>query len=68
MDGFTAWLSRHARDQGAIGELARRAAADPDWPEGPNRLQTFTDHLEDGGATQMALQNLTDAWICYASR
>ncbi|MFC9822714.1 hypothetical protein ACFWG6_35040 [Streptomyces erythrochromogenes] len=55
-------------DQGAIGELARQAAADPDWPEGSNRLQTFTDHLESGGATQTALQNHMDAWIRYASR
>ncbi|MFG2232688.1 YozE family protein [Streptomyces sp. NPDC048723] len=68
MDGFTAWLLRHVTDQGAIGDLARKAAADPDWPEDPNRLQTFTDHMEHGGATQTALQNLTDAWIRYASR
>ncbi|MFB7453437.1 hypothetical protein [Streptomyces sp. NPDC056194] len=61
MDGFTAWLQRHVAAQGAIGELARLAAADPDWPVGPDRLQTFTDHLEEGGATEMALQNLTDA-------
>ncbi|MEV6394460.1 YozE family protein [Streptomyces sp. NPDC051907] len=68
MDGFTAWLVRHVTDQGAIGELARMAAADPDWPEGPDRLHTFTDHLESGGATQAGLQSLTDAWIRYASR
>lgn len=68
MDGFTAWLLQHATDQGSTGELARRAAADPGWPEGPDRLQTFTDHLERGGATRTALQDLTDAWIRYASR
>ncbi|MFE6847686.1 hypothetical protein [Streptomyces sp. NPDC057686] len=68
MEGFTAWLLRHTGDEGAIGELARRAAADPDWPEGPNRLQTFTGHLEGGGATRTRLQNLTDVWIQYASR
>ncbi|MFD0149453.1 YozE family protein [Streptomyces sp. NPDC055721] len=68
MDGFTAWLLRHVTDQGAIGELARLAAADPDWPEGPDRLQTFTDHLEGSGATRAGLQNLTDAWVHYASR
>lgn len=68
MDGFTAWLLRQVTDQGAIGELARKAAADPDWPEGPDRLETFTDHLEGGGATRTALQSLTDAWIRYASR
>ncbi|MFI9293762.1 YozE family protein [Streptomyces gardneri] len=67
MSGFTAWLSRHATDQDAIGELARLAAADSYWPEGPDRLQTFTDHLEAGGASRATLQNLTDAWVRYAS-
>ncbi|MBT1187763.1 hypothetical protein HET69_28170 [Streptomyces sp. CJ_13] len=68
MGGFTEWLLRHATDQGAIGELARRADADPDWPEVPDRLQAFTDHLERVGATRTTLQSLTDAWIRYASR
>ncbi|MFD3467930.1 YozE family protein [Streptomyces sp. NPDC058682] len=67
MGGFKAWLLRHVTDQGALGELARLAAADPNWPEGPDRLQTFTDHLESGGASRATLQNLTDAWIRYAS-
>lgn len=68
MDGFTAWLLRHVTDQGAVGEVARQAAADPHWPEGPDRLRTFTDHLEGGGASRTTLQSLTDAWIRYASR
>ncbi|MBN0048512.1 hypothetical protein JS756_31330 [Streptomyces actuosus] len=68
MSGFTAWLLRHVADEGAIGEFARAAAADPDWPQGPDRLQTFAHHLESGGATRATLQNLTDAWIRYASR
>ncbi|MFD5506517.1 YozE family protein [Streptomyces sp. NPDC127051] len=68
MDGFTAWLLRHAADEDAIGELARLAAADPDWPEGPDRLETFTNHLEGSGATRATLQNFTDAWVRYASR
>ncbi|MFE1907243.1 hypothetical protein ACFW96_26730 [Streptomyces gardneri] len=54
--------------QGTTGELASLASADPDWPAGPDRPQTFTDHLEGGGATELALQGLTDAWIRYASR
>ncbi|MCH0566485.1 MULTISPECIES: YozE family protein [unclassified Streptomyces] len=68
MSGFTAWLLRHLTDEDAIGEFARMAAADPDWPRGPDRLQTFTRHLESSGATRAALQNLTDAWVRYASR
>ncbi|MFD3472486.1 YozE family protein [Streptomyces sp. NPDC058682] len=68
MEEFTAWLFRHVRDQGALGEFARRAAADPDWPEEPDRMETFTAHLERGHATPAALQDLTDAWVRYASR
>ncbi|MFE7583002.1 YozE family protein [Streptomyces gardneri] len=68
MSGFAAWLLRHVAAQGTTGELARLASADPDWPAGPNRPQTFSNHLEDGGATEMALQGLTDAWTRYASR
>ncbi|MGW3328530.1 hypothetical protein [Streptomyces virginiae] len=68
MEGFTAWLLRHMRDQDALGDVARRAAADPDWPEGPDRLETFTAHWERGHATPAALQDLTDAWVRYASR
>ncbi|MFI5666267.1 YozE family protein [Streptomyces sp. NPDC051704] len=68
MDGFTAWLSGHVKERDALGELARLAAGDPDWPKGPDRLQTFTDHLEGSGATRATLQDLTDAWVRYASR
>ncbi|MFJ9942082.1 YozE family protein [Streptomyces erythrochromogenes] len=67
MGEFTAWLLRHVTDQDGVGELARLAAADPDWPEGPDRLQTFTDYLEGSGVTRATLQSLTDAWVRYAS-
>ncbi|MFE5720503.1 YozE family protein [Streptomyces erythrochromogenes] len=68
MQGFTTWLTSHTTDQDTTGELARLAAADPDWPEGPDKLETFTHHLESSGATRATLQNLTDAWVRYASR
>ncbi|MET9648375.1 YozE family protein [Streptomyces syringium] len=67
MGEFTAWLLGHVTHQDGVGELARLAAADPDWPEGPDRLQTFTDHLEGNGVTRATLQRLTDAWVRYAS-
>ncbi|MFD7916873.1 hypothetical protein ACFV30_40370 [Streptomyces sp. NPDC059752] len=68
MEEFTTWLLRHVMDQDAIGDLSRLADTDPDWPEDPDRLQTFTDHLESGGATRATLQNLTNACVRYASR
>ncbi|MFD6115465.1 DUF6247 family protein [Streptomyces yangpuensis] len=54
MDGFTARLLRHVRDQDAFGDVARRGAADPDRPEEPDRLETFTAHLERAHATPYA--------------
>ncbi|MFJ7159788.1 hypothetical protein ACIQUQ_33220 [Streptomyces sp. NPDC101118] len=67
MGGFTTRLLGHVTARGALGELARSAAADPHWPQGPDRLETFTGQLEDLGATPATLQNLTDAWGRYAS-
>ncbi|MET7711498.1 hypothetical protein [Streptomyces sp. NPDC005407] len=40
MDGFGARLTQPTQDGGAIGDLASDAAADPDWPESPDRLKT----------------------------
>ncbi|MEU3776344.1 YozE family protein [Streptomyces sp. NPDC032472] len=67
MGGFREWLLAHLKNQDAIGELARKAASDPDWPEGPDRLKT-SDHLESSGATRALLEDLPDAWIRCAAR
>ncbi|MFE6912272.1 hypothetical protein [Streptomyces erythrochromogenes] len=68
MQGFTALLASHTTDQDTTGDLARLAAADPDWSEDPDKPETFTHHLESSGATRTTLQNLTDALVRYASR
>lgn len=67
MGGFSDWLLQNVGDEGAVGDLARAASADPGWPERPDRLATYTAHLEESGASRGTLQNLTDAWILYAS-
>lgn len=65
MGGFSSWLARFSQVNAAIGDLARDAAADPDWPQGPDELETYLDHLEDVGASETALVTLREAWACY---
>lgn len=68
MSGFGAWLTQFTQVSRAIGDLARDAAADPDWPDGPDELETYADHLESAGASEAALETLADAWDTYTAR
>ncbi|MFI1890445.1 YozE family protein [Streptomyces jumonjinensis] len=68
MGGFGGWLAQFTQVRGAIGDLARDASADTDWPEGPDELETYTDHLDAAGASPAALETLTEAWARYAAR
>ncbi|MFF7771814.1 YozE family protein [Streptomyces massasporeus] len=67
MQGFRGWLARFRQARSPLGDLARLAADDPAWPDGPDRLQTYTDYMERAGSSSAALQTLIDAWILYAS-
>jgi uncharacterized protein YozE (UPF0346 family) len=67
VNGFGAWLTQFAQVSSAIGDLARDAASDPAWPDGPDTLQTYADHLEDAGASDAALDTLADAWSHYTA-
>ncbi|AZK98830.1 MULTISPECIES: YozE family protein [Streptomyces] len=68
MSGFGDWLNQFTQVRGAIGDLARDAAADADWPEEPDELETYVDHLDAAGASPAALETLADAWAQYAAR
>ena len=68
MSGFPAWLSQYAQVKGAIGDLARDAVADPQWPAEPDELQTWVDYLalEHGlDDDAPALRTLREAWKLY---
>lgn len=65
MDGFGGWLAQFSQVKAPIGDLARDAAMDSEWPEGPDELATYVDHLEDAGACQDALDTLEEAWARY---
>ncbi|MFF4249480.1 YozE family protein [Streptomyces sp. NPDC001822] len=68
MNGFGGWLAQFTQVRSGIGDLARDAAADADWPEEPDELETYVDHLEAAGASTAALETLVDAWAQYAAR
>ncbi|MET7649012.1 YozE family protein [Streptomyces sp. NPDC005426] len=67
MDGFGGWLAQFTQVKGAMGDLARDAAADTDWPDEPDELETYVDHLESAGASTAALDTLADAWARYVA-
>ncbi|WP_407838495.1 YozE family protein [Streptomyces sp. DSM 116496] len=65
--GFTSWLKTHAKDQSAIGDLARDVAADPDWPS-RRQLSGQREYLEERGAIPAAVETLERAWELYEAR
>jgi hypothetical protein len=65
--GFTAWLKMHAKDESAIGDLARDVAADPDWPS-RRQLSGQREYLEERGAIPAAVETLERAWGLYEAR
>ncbi|WP_411069384.1 YozE family protein [Streptomyces sp. cmx-4-25] len=64
---FTTWLKRHAKDDNAIGDLARDVAADRDWPS-RMRLKGQREYLENRGASRAAVATLERAWSLYQER
>lgn len=60
---FVEWLARQTRRRDAVGDLARDARSDPDWPPPgkPNRAK-LRAHLEAQGAIPEALTVLDAAW------
>jgi hypothetical protein len=60
---FLEWLPRQTRRRDAIGDLARDARADGDWPPPgkPSRAK-LRAYLESRGAIPAALAALDAAW------
>ncbi|WP_435601131.1 YozE family protein [Streptomyces sp. C10-9-1] len=61
---FTVWLKGHAKDQNAIGDLARDVASDPSWPS-RKQLEGQREYLENLGAMPQAVETLERAWDLY---
>ncbi|MBR7834230.1 hypothetical protein KDL01_13225 [Actinospica durhamensis] len=58
---FTAWLEAHSEEEGALGSLARAAAADSHWPPSGD-LQVYLGYLRDVGAGPEVESVCTQAW------
>lgn len=64
---FTKWLSRHQKQSDAIGDLARDAAIDDEWPKQALSYQDFLTHLRRCGACDGAYNALSAAYMKYLS-
>lgn len=58
---FNTWLFLTKASHGPVGDLAKDAAADPDWPEAP-ALVVYVAYLEGRGADPNAVEALRRAW------
>ncbi|MFK0222912.1 hypothetical protein ACIQWN_32580 [Streptomyces vinaceus] len=67
VEDFGAWLLRFTETDGPQGRLARRFATDPGWPQGHQRLRSYTRHLEAVGADGDSMRVLLDSWIRWAT-
>jgi len=65
MASFREWLCQFRRDDTALGDLARDAAADPAWPASDD-LEVVFLHLVEVGAYDSALEALDVAWTRWA--
>jgi uncharacterized protein YozE (UPF0346 family) len=60
--GFTAWLFRQRHRDDPIGDLARDAFHDSDWPRRATRFDEFERCLDKADACQEAQRALLRAW------
>lgn len=62
---FEEWLEARLDDDDAIGDLARDALADPDWPRGAGELNAFVARLLAAKAPPESIAALVKAWESY---
>jgi hypothetical protein len=62
--GFMPWLRTQAKEDNAIGDLARDVMRDPDWPS-RGSLETQRAYLEERGAIPRAIETLERAWSVF---
>lgn len=59
---FRAWLATQEQRSDKIGDLARDAKDDHEWPRETNDLAALRSYLESHGAVEGALIALEDAF------
>ncbi len=63
---FTRWLMQYRDEETAVGDLARRVAADLDWTDPPT-LTALESALLGAGCSQATLQVARRAWRRYCA-
>lgn len=64
--GFSRWLAKQVNDDSAIGDLARDAIQDGNWPHKAKRFEEFHAYLRSRNTCQGAIDALADAWQLYS--
>ncbi len=64
--GFTTWLFRQRDRDHRVGDLARDAALDPDWPRQATAFRTFYAYLRRREVSESMITSLAIAWCEYA--
>jgi uncharacterized protein YozE (UPF0346 family) len=63
---FVSWLASHVGEDSPIGDLARDAVADSQFPDGSSdERETYEEHLQTMGAADVAMNAFDDAWGRY---
>lgn len=65
--GFSRWLFRFRDDNSPIGDLARDAFADPQWPRRADDFVVFHAHLRRNHVKLYVFDVLDEAWELYAN-
>ena len=65
---FTQWLEDQVERQDAVGEFARDAMQDDDWPQMAVMKSSFGFYLTQSDASLVALNVLDDAWAEFQQR
>jgi uncharacterized protein YozE (UPF0346 family) len=63
--GFKAWLNQQVDRDDSVGDLARDAKRDGNWPKGRASLRRLRAYLESRQAMPGALDALEQAWREY---
>ncbi len=63
---FTKWLLQHRAEETAIGDLARRVAADPEWTD-PRTLSALESVLLGAGCSESVMGTARRAWRRYTA-
>jgi len=63
--GFYAWLTKQKGQRNAVGELARAAARDTEFPKDMATLEQILDHYKSSNASAASIAVARSAYRAY---